>query len=105
MLLNGPVVKDGFKNMEERRALPSIEYSDEDDRVIEDWIRNNVNTTWHSLGTCKMAPKEKRGVVDKELNVYGTKGLKLAGKLNLSSTLKEGGWVLIFDIRSVYHTW
>jgi len=55
-----------------------IEYTKEDDEIIEDWIRGNINTTWHSLGTCKMAPREKGGVVDGDLNVYGTTGLKVA---------------------------
>ena len=58
--------------------VESIQYSAEDDKAIEQWIRGNVATTWHSLGTCKMAPREKKGVVDEHLNVWGTKGLKLA---------------------------
>lgn len=52
-----------------------LEYSKEDDEAIEQFLRENVNTTWHSLGTCKMAPREEGGVVDAELNVYGVKGL------------------------------
>jgi alcohol oxidase len=58
--------------------IKDIEYSAEDDRIIEDWIRDNLNTTWHSLGTCQMREREKGGVVDKDLNVYGTTGLKVA---------------------------
>lgn len=77
----------GFQSLEERKAMKYIEYSAEDDKAIEDWIRQNVNTTWHSMGTCKMAPKDEGGVVDKNLNVYGTKGLKLAGKLRLRMRL------------------
>ncbi|KAJ3502839.1 hypothetical protein NM208_g16641 [Fusarium decemcellulare] len=50
----------------------------EDDEAIVQWIREHVETTWHSIATCKMAPREEKGVVDKNLNVYGTKGLKLA---------------------------
>lgn len=73
-------VKGGYNSIEERRNLPPIEYDAEDDAAIEDWIRSNLNTTWHSLGTCKMAPREKGGVVDKSLNVYGTQGLKLVGQ-------------------------
>jgi alcohol oxidase len=56
--------------------VKDIEYSKEDDEAIEDWIRGNVNTTWHSLGTCAMKERSKGGVVDKDLNVYGTTGLK-----------------------------
>jgi len=57
--------------------IKDIEYSAEDDALIEDWIRDNLNTTWHSVGTCAMKPREKGGVVDKYLNVYGTQGLKI----------------------------
>lgn len=55
-----------------------IEYSPEDDKAIDQKVREVLSTTWHSLGTCKMAPREKKGVVDKDLNVYGVTGLKLA---------------------------
>jgi len=55
-----------------------IEYTPEDDKAIEQCVREIVTTTWHSLGTCKMAPKDKGGVVDASLGVYGVEGLKLA---------------------------
>lgn len=55
-----------------------IQYSAEDDKAIEQFIRETIGTTWHSIGTCKMAPREENGVVDGRLNVWGTKGLKLA---------------------------
>ncbi|KAF1945043.1 alcohol oxidase-like protein [Clathrospora elynae] len=58
--------------------VQDLVYSKEDDAAIEQWLRENVNTTWHSLGTCKMAPREDDGVVDKDLNVYGVSGLKIA---------------------------
>lgn len=68
-----------FSKLESEYAVDGdIEYSAEDDALIEDWIRGNLNTTWHSLGTAKMAPREQGGVVDKDLNVYGTSGLKVA---------------------------
>lgn len=55
-------------------------YSAEDDAAIEQWLREKVGTTWHSLGTAKMAPREGNmgGVVDQALNVHGVKGLKVA---------------------------
>jgi len=55
-----------------------IQYTEEDDKAIEQKVREIVTTTWHSLGTCKMASKEKMGVVDSTLSVHGLKGLKLA---------------------------
>ncbi|KAF4780569.1 GMC oxidoreductase [Colletotrichum scovillei] len=56
----------------------SIEYSIEDDAAIIQYIRENIGTSRHPLGTCKMAPRENRGVVDPLLNVYGVSGLKVA---------------------------
>ena len=66
---DGPVITDDSSRME---------YSAEDDKAIEQKIREVLSTTWHSLGTCKMAPQDQKGVVDKDLNVYGVQGLKLA---------------------------
>lgn len=46
-------------------------------------VKRHVETTWHSLGTCSMAPREGSsiakhgGVVDERLNVHGVKGLKV----------------------------
>lgn len=58
--------------------VKDVQYSAEDDKAIEQWIREHVETTWHSIATCKMAPREKNGAVDERLNVWGTTGLKLA---------------------------
>ncbi|KAF7561105.1 hypothetical protein G7046_g3025 [Stylonectria norvegica] len=58
--------------------VQDLQYSAEDDKAIEQFVRENVNTTWHSIGTAKMAPREDFGVVDQNLNVWGTKGLKIA---------------------------
>ena len=47
-------------------------------RVHGQWLRENVETTWHSLGTCKMRPRDRGGVVGEGLGVYGVAGLKVA---------------------------
>lgn len=65
---------DGPLALDDKR----IQYTAEDDKAIEQHVRETVSTTWHSLGTCKMARREKKGVVDSTLSVYGTQGLKLA---------------------------
>ncbi|KAH8988749.1 alcohol oxidase-like protein [Lactarius hatsudake] len=57
---------------------PRIVYSEEDERALEAFVRAIVATTWHSLGTCAMKPREQGGVVDARLNVYGVRGLKVA---------------------------
>ncbi|PIL25969.1 hypothetical protein GSI_11723 [Ganoderma sinense ZZ0214-1] len=59
-------------------SAPKFEYTDEDEKAIEDYIRQAVRTAWHSLGTCAMKGREKGGVVDSRLNVYGVEGLKVA---------------------------
>lgn len=56
-------------------------YTEEDDKAIEQWVRENLATTWHSIGTLAMKPREQGGVVDKNLSVYGVKNLKVAGML------------------------
>ena len=58
--------------------IQDIVYTAEDNKTIEDWLRNHVETTWHSMGTCKMGPHNEGGVVDSRLNVYGVEGLKVA---------------------------
>ncbi|KAH9905264.1 alcohol oxidase-like protein [Xylariomycetidae sp. FL2044] len=65
-------VRDGANDM--------IEYSAEDDVAIAEWIRKNVTTCWHGLGTCKMGPRdrENNSVVDENLSVYGVQALKVA---------------------------
>ncbi|KAJ3781423.1 hypothetical protein GGU10DRAFT_336372 [Lentinula aff. detonsa] len=57
---------------------PKIQYSKEDDRAIDDYIKATVGTTWHSLGKCAMKPRAAGGVVDPRLNVYGVENLKVA---------------------------
>ncbi|KAK3501061.1 hypothetical protein B0T13DRAFT_488299 [Neurospora crassa] len=60
-----------------------LKYSDEDIKAVEDWVKRHVETTWHCLGMCSMAPREgnsivKHGVLDERLSVHGVKGLKVA---------------------------
>lgn len=74
-----------FEKSPKEHEVKNLEYSKEDDAAIERHIRLNVSTTWHSLGTCAMRPREEGGVLDKDLNVYGVSGLKVAGKENLNS--------------------
>lgn len=58
--------------------ISNIVYTAEDDKAIKDWVRDHVGTTWHSLGTCPMGPREENGVLDQHLSVYGVEGLKVA---------------------------
>ncbi|KAF5328555.1 hypothetical protein D9758_018005 [Tetrapyrgos nigripes] len=64
---DGPVALDA----------PIIDYTKEDEKLLEDFNRRFVQTAWHSLGTCAMKPRSKGGVVDSRLNVYGVTNLKV----------------------------
>ena len=64
----------------DKSTLPDIVYSEEDDRAIEEFLRKTTGTFWHYGGTCSMKAQENGGVVDKDLNVYGVTGLKIAGE-------------------------
>ncbi|KAG1905145.1 alcohol oxidase [Suillus fuscotomentosus] len=50
----------------------------QDDAAIAEWICNNVNTTFHTAGSCSMLPKELNGVVDPQLKVWGTHNIRVA---------------------------
>ncbi|KAF6747541.1 alcohol oxidase [Ephemerocybe angulata] len=60
-----------------KKVHDDIKYTEEDDKAIDDWVADHVETTWHSLGTCAMKPREEGGVVDGRLNVFGTSNLKV----------------------------
>lgn len=60
------------------KNISPIRYSSEDDAIIEQFVREKVGSLWHSMGTCKMAPRNRNGVVDGTLGVYGLKRLKIA---------------------------
>lgn len=70
------------KTSKELQPIESLVYTDEDDKAIEQWVRENLETTWHSIGTLAMKPREKGGVVDKNLSVYGVENLKIVGMLS-----------------------
>ncbi|PCH43098.1 GMC oxidoreductase [Wolfiporia cocos MD-104 SS10] len=59
-------------------SAPEIEYTAEDNEAIDNYTRKMLGTTWHSLGTCAMKARDKGGVVDSNLNVYGVTSLKVA---------------------------
>ena len=70
-------------NSNKQDVYEDIEYNNSDIEAIVEWVKRHCETTWHSLGTCSMAPKEgnkatKHGVLDERLNVHGVKGLKVA---------------------------
>jgi choline dehydrogenase len=59
--------------------------SDED---LLDYIRENADTVHHAVGTCKMGTGDS-AVVDEQLRVYGTEGLRVADG-SIMPTLTSG---------------
>jgi choline dehydrogenase len=48
----------------------------QNDKEIAEFIRNNVQTMYHPVGTCKMG-HDAMAVVDEQLRVYGIEGLRV----------------------------
>ncbi|CAE6448906.1 unnamed protein product [Rhizoctonia solani] len=57
------------------RQDPSPEVKSDED--ITKWVKDNVRTLHHPIGTAAMAPKSLGGVVDEKLKVYGTTNLRV----------------------------
>ncbi|KAJ6501838.1 GMC oxidoreductase [Mycena vulgaris] len=64
-----------FKSSVMREMDPGPECVTDED--IREYIKNTHTTTWHTVGSCSMLPREKQGVVDPELKVYGTNNLRI----------------------------
>ncbi len=58
-----------------------------DDELLE-WVRNNAETTYHPVGTCKMG-SDTQAVVDDRLRVHGIEGLRVADA-SIMPTLTSG---------------
>ena len=58
------------------------------DEALLDWVRNNAETTYHPVGTCRMGT-DARAVVDPELRVHGLAGLRVADA-SIMPTLTSG---------------
>jgi len=58
-----------------------------DDELL-DWVRNNAETTYHPVGTCKMG-QDPMAVVDDRLRVHGIEGLRVADA-SIMPTLTSG---------------
>jgi choline dehydrogenase len=58
-----------------------------DDELL-DWVKNNAETTYHPVGTCKMG-SDPMAVVDSQLRVHGMQGLRVADA-SIMPTLTSG---------------
>ena len=60
----------------------------DNDNDLLDWVRNNAETTYHPIGTCKMG-SDPMAVVDDQLHVHGMAGLRIADA-SIMPTLTSG---------------
>ena len=78
----------GLKLVRELHAQPALSpFSAEElrpgpavasDAELEDWLRANVGTGFHLVGTCRMGPdSDPMAVVDAQLRVHGVEGLRV----------------------------
>jgi choline dehydrogenase len=58
------------------------------DAEMLEWVRNNAETTYHPIGTCKMG-MDPMAVVDSQLKVHGIEGLRVADA-SIMPTLTSG---------------
>jgi choline dehydrogenase len=65
---------------------PGADY--QTDEELLEWVRNNAETTYHPIGTCKMG-SDTMAVVDDQLRVHGIKGLRVADA-SIMPTLTSG---------------
>jgi choline dehydrogenase len=79
---------DGFHMMRKMvnaapmNALRGDEFSPgkqvaKDDEILS-WIRQNAQTAYHPIGTCRMGPAGRSTVVDEKLKMHGISGLRIA---------------------------
>ncbi|KAI0045945.1 GMC oxidoreductase [Auriscalpium vulgare] len=47
------------------------------DEQLTAWLKKNMNTIYHTVGSCAMLPRAKGGVVDPQLKVYGTANVRV----------------------------
>jgi choline dehydrogenase-like flavoprotein len=73
------------------------------DESIERWLRANVTSDNHQIGSMAMLPQALGGVVDTELKIYGTKNVRVIGR-NLDHGLHSNTTCTERDDRCINHT-
>lgn len=62
-LEKGEAASPTWLNSNKQDIRKDLTYTNEDIAHVEEWVKRHVETTWHSLGTCSMAPKEGNSIV------------------------------------------
>jgi choline dehydrogenase len=64
-----------YEELIKSELMPGIEV--QTDAQFLAWLRDNLSTTWHYSGTCKMGV-DPLAVVNPQLQVHGVEGLRVA---------------------------
>ena len=75
-----------LKEVTGEEIAPGVKIQSDDELL--DWVRNNAETTYHPVGTCKMG-SDPMAVVDDQLRVRGMEGLRVADA-SIMPTLTSG---------------
>lgn len=75
-----------MRNIATDELAPGVSI-DSDDELL-DWVKQNAETTYHPVGTCKMG-SDPMAVVDDQLRVHGIHGLRVADA-SIMPTLTSG---------------
>lgn len=75
-------------------------YSELTESNVKAFIRNALATEFHPCGTANMSPREKGGVIDERLKVYGTKNLRVVDASIFPLHVRANSKSLLFSILS-----
>ncbi|KIJ48387.1 GMC oxidoreductase [Sphaerobolus stellatus SS14] len=64
-----------FKGVVAKEVSPGPSVSSDEDIIQH--LKDSFSTAWHTVGTSSMLPREKGGVVDPRLKVYGTTNIRV----------------------------
>ncbi|KAF7759747.1 CAZyme family AA3 [Agaricus bisporus var. burnettii] len=64
-----------FKEIIDEEVFPGLDV--QTDEQWQQFIKDTINIDYHSCGTASLLPREKNGVVDPNLKVYGTTNIRV----------------------------
>ncbi|EPS94467.1 hypothetical protein FOMPIDRAFT_152880 [Fomitopsis schrenkii] len=70
------IESEPWKSLVVREVDPGRENST--DEEIKEYLHDYSHTCWHAIGSNSMLPRDKNGVVDPNLKVYGTTNVRVA---------------------------
>ena len=80
------IQSDAMRDIAGAELAPGKNINSDEDFL--DWVRDNAETTYHPVGTCKMGT-DSNSVVDSQLKVHGIRGLRIVDA-SIMPTLTSG---------------